>query len=246
MTENELYHYGILGQKWGVRRFQNPDGSLTAAGKKRYLTSEGDLTDHGRQALVDAVKAADTSNKHYSTREEAEAATLEKAEILDKVSGGALSKAVSKVESARNELVKADKFWDEYNNNDQIRDKYKRKAAEKIVEEYGGDVEDAFWAMKYDDLDQGSGNSYELFVKDKLKNNEKAYNEYAHNVVMADIKYQTALQDAVKSILGKYENATYSEYGRHISFDMETFIEKMDEKKNKRGNWVAGGAFYLN
>ncbi len=32
---NELYHHGIKGQKWGVRRYQNPDGSLTAAGKKR-------------------------------------------------------------------------------------------------------------------------------------------------------------------------------------------------------------------
>ena len=32
----ELYHFGIKGQKWGVRRFQNEDGSLTEAGKKRY------------------------------------------------------------------------------------------------------------------------------------------------------------------------------------------------------------------
>ena len=31
-----LEHHGILGQKWGIRRFQNPDGSLTAAGIKRY------------------------------------------------------------------------------------------------------------------------------------------------------------------------------------------------------------------
>lgn len=33
---NELYHYGIKGQHWGERRFQNKDGSLTTAGKERY------------------------------------------------------------------------------------------------------------------------------------------------------------------------------------------------------------------
>ena len=32
----ELYHHGILGQKWGVRRFENKDGSLTPEGKERY------------------------------------------------------------------------------------------------------------------------------------------------------------------------------------------------------------------
>lgn len=32
----EMYHHGILGQKWGIRRFQNSDGSLTSAGKRRY------------------------------------------------------------------------------------------------------------------------------------------------------------------------------------------------------------------
>lgn len=36
-----LEHHGIKGQKWGIRRFQNPDGSLTNAGRKRYGDGSG-------------------------------------------------------------------------------------------------------------------------------------------------------------------------------------------------------------
>ena len=50
MDNEYLSHHGILGQKWGVRRYQNKDGSLTSAGKKRYLQSgtHGDFMGQSR------------------------------------------------------------------------------------------------------------------------------------------------------------------------------------------------------
>ena len=44
-----LAHHGVKNQRWGIRRFQNPDGSLTAAGKLRY--SDGSLTEKGKRRM---------------------------------------------------------------------------------------------------------------------------------------------------------------------------------------------------
>ena len=67
----ELYHHGILGQKWGVRRFQNLDRTLTEEGKKRYSKNPayeyrnryGETNDYGkeRQRAVDERFFKETS-----------------------------------------------------------------------------------------------------------------------------------------------------------------------------------------
>ena len=66
-------HYGIKGQKWGVRRYQNTDGSWTAAGKARYSKSSGKRARYGSENTVDsktAVKVAKINRKidKYNTR----------------------------------------------------------------------------------------------------------------------------------------------------------------------------------
>ena len=55
---DELYHHGIKGQHWGVRRFENKNGTLTAAGRKRYNTDEdGNYKKLSRSAIRKAGRS---------------------------------------------------------------------------------------------------------------------------------------------------------------------------------------------
>lgn len=65
MVNEELMHYGVKGQKWGVRRYQNKDGSLTNAGKSRYGEDGGNserrgLTDKQKKILKTGVAVTAT------------------------------------------------------------------------------------------------------------------------------------------------------------------------------------------
>ena len=64
---NELYHHGIKGMHWGVRRFQNPDGTLTDAGKRRQQTSDRQIRrDIKRQRKWNAKNASQLSDKELT------------------------------------------------------------------------------------------------------------------------------------------------------------------------------------
>ena len=78
----ELYHHGVKGQRWGVRRYQNKDGSLTDQGKIRYKGSvlKKNLI---REQLGKDVKKEDTHSNAYPNDDEG--LTLSKGKMVNHI-----------------------------------------------------------------------------------------------------------------------------------------------------------------
>jgi len=67
MNKTYLVHHGIKGQRWGIRRYQNEDGSLTPAGEKRYGTSENmeKVRSRNRKIMIGVGVAAAVAGTAY-------------------------------------------------------------------------------------------------------------------------------------------------------------------------------------
>ena len=78
---NYIKHHGIKGQKWGVRRFQNKDGSLTPAGKQKYGSKENfekQYPEERKARTASAKKASDDGVKTVRAAREIEAERTKK------------------------------------------------------------------------------------------------------------------------------------------------------------------------
>ena len=65
-----LAHYGVLGMKWGVRRYQNPDGTLTAEGRARYSGEKSDSSSKRTDAMIKKERREDSKNRRTLSDEE--------------------------------------------------------------------------------------------------------------------------------------------------------------------------------
>lgn len=226
LQNNELYHHGIKGQKWGVRRYQNPDGTLTDIGRKRY----GTYADY--KEVKNLIK--NNSEGHNSNYvHNAEAAVYEKSNIVKNVLDD------ESVKKARDEYKKLNKTFDEYYKN---REKYEKMTAEYEYDAFGYGKNQGLSKKQYTeywlnagDMDQGSFNSQVIYLASKginpwkfsekydtaIKNYGQAVSNKLNNMPIENpkvpdygnlsYKYGRNLKDMVKDTIHNYENIYYSE-----------------------------------
>lgn len=124
---DELYHHGIKGMRWGVRRFQNEDGTLTAQGRQRYKDYRSDqstrrsLTRHvaaDKKNLKARGEAMNEVTKNYNDAQEQMRKASSKVfisrkkrqELVDEADAN-LTKAGEELEKRRADLNRAERIY---------------------------------------------------------------------------------------------------------------------------------------
>lgn len=214
--KNELYHFGVKGQKWGLRQWQNKDGSLTEAGRKHY--GYGDVKDTILYRSKYSNKMSSSFDKLYGAY-----ATHP---ITSRIKG---TKAYKRTDDASGEYLNAAK---KVRNANKKLDEYKKDPnyRKNVVKGYQKDFDDA--SKKQETLDEEWMNIKQMYKQtgksslDRVINNfigeskevkayKKAYDEWskkqdALDEVFDDVReiYKETGSNAVSRILNniKYED----------------------------------------
>lgn len=134
LRPDELMHFGILGMKWGIRRFQNPDGSLTNLGKKRLAQGKGRV--NKETGLYEKVSRKERKRNAAIKKKRAE--SLEKARQQQKLAKEGKLSARQMTDKQLDERIARLKKEKEYN--DLMKDTRAISKGKSIVKEMLADT----------------------------------------------------------------------------------------------------------
>ena len=185
---NYIEHHGIKGQKWGVRRYQNPDGSLTEEGKQRYLNPDGSLSDKAPLKIKSAYNRYITQK----TQEEAKSGVLyEDDHVYDK------NKQAEKLNSAKEKHMYDVNFVDAIQNAENLSD-------DEINKEYEAYLKNPYKYTQTLEID-GSGkikNSLSGNKTSKAKEQANKFTQDEKKELLGDETPNKELKEKAKSAFG--------------------------------------------
>ena len=227
-TEEFLEHHGILGQKWGIRRYQNPDGSLTPEGRKRYGLDVGKGTVVSRISTYAGGKdPADKSGRTYVSTNEDDADYYKSTYVnFLKGTAGANAKIYNNTYVAAVDLKSPDK-----KERKEIVDTIV-KTNEKAVRELGEQlVKQRIFNAAY----QSDHSSEKLTIDSAVANYKKQYPEEYKKLTES---FVNQLLEKSKSTKQEDEDLVFDKFRSCITMNPKLFNLYKEEVKKRGYNCV--------